>query len=183
MVKQLVEEANASSNETAWSSALTDWGPSGLGLGYGPMDQGPPYTSASVATPDTSGLDGCWGSVLEGEDFDWLEKALKVMYSPESMTDVVRKIAIGEYLMVRLKPGIMVLRILQSGQERELNVYMVSGKGYLKGLLKVVEQLRALAQLYNCKWISGIAIRPGLERVYRKVLQAKPVGTYMLVEV
>jgi hypothetical protein len=120
--------------------------------------------------------------ILDAEDRSWVERARSVAYAPEPLDQVLHRISTGEYHVLRLSPGILVARVLESGLERELNVYMLAGRNVLRELPEVSGSLRALAQFFGCKWISGIAIRPGLERKYRR-LGARSVGTYMLMEV
>lgn len=71
----------------------------------------------------------------------------------------------GEYNSERF---VVITQILSHPGGRELKIWSVGGKGYVKALDKTYTTLHAFAKKYQCRWITGLVKRKGFERLYAR---------------
>lgn len=109
---------------------------------------------------------------LSASDTKWLTACSKIGYYGYKPGDIVLMALKGEVQLWRVKDGagIVITRILSHPAGKELDIWLLAGRGLIRLADGICEQLENYARSMGCRWVSGHSARPGLTRLYERLI-------------
>lgn len=124
-----------------------------------------------------------WLDKLDETSMKALQKAVKASYYDYRVEDILKFISDFKMQLWRGQHQdetfILVTQVIQHPNGKELQIWSVGGKGYVKQVNRVYEKLEAFAQAEGCKWISGQIEDARFERVYKRFKPKKVYTTWV----
>lgn len=120
---------------------------------------------------------------LTEQDLLHLDAAVSTSYTGRSVAHILTAVAQQHMDLWRLGDGVLVTQLLDHPAGHELYLWALAGQGLVHDLEQHAEELCDIARRANCRWIGGLAVRPGLVRVLIRRLKVVPKYTYCLLEV
>lgn len=120
------------------------------------------------------------------DDLLLLDKASKYSYYQEDVRDLLERIRDGDIVLWKLKDdtarGLVGTRLIERKTGLELWIELLVGTGFLSRAGEIREAIHELAHRAEATRVSGFAVRPGLARLYEKVLKVPPAATVFTEE-
>jgi hypothetical protein len=124
--------------------------------------------------------------VLRTADFEAIKLGLEVSHSTKPFDVFLEELYNNLYQVWRLRGADTEILIITSINDekhwKELWLFLIVGRGWIGHLKEIEKELHEIARLKGCKYLSGLATSPGLERAYTH-FGAKKVGTVFQKEV
>lgn len=116
-----------------------------------------------------------------------IDRAAKVSYYGESTRHYFEEIARGDLLVFEVldseAEGVVLVRLIPRTFGTEFWIEHLTGKGFLKDAKGIWKACHEKAKELGALRVSGLALRPGLAKLYEEVLGAPPVATVHSQEV
>lgn len=87
---------------------------------------------------------------LRDEELESILRCIKSLPYRESANAILQDLALGRKAAFRLSPGLMILEIIQRGEEKELFVYWLEGKNMFKQLRFIKDAVMRIATANGC---------------------------------
>lgn len=119
-------------------------------------------------------------------DLAWLAKVCGVSYTGVTPEGLLPELVAGTLAMWRVNggaAGVVLTQILQHPGGRELYMWGMAGKGIIENIETIYDGLKAYGASQGCRWVGGRALRPGLTRVYEKLLGVRPFAAHFVKEI
>lgn len=122
-----------------------------------------------------------FAKTLDAADIVLLEKLAR---QPNSMSleQLLLERSLHRACVWKMPKALVVTQTLENGDGRELFVYGIVGRGMLRVLDDLAEDVRQIALAAKCDSIGGNVTRRGLEVLYER-LGATPLYTYYRMEI
>lgn len=115
--------------------------------------------------------------LIKGRTRDYTDRTVK-----EYIDEVLSGLSVLWQWNTKEGSGIVKTLILGRGRETELFLDIVVGKGYLKLLPTIMEDLKTIARNCGCSKIGAMSCRPGFYSRHQNI-GWKDIGTYAVYEV
>lgn len=118
---------------------------------------------------------------LSEVELSWLDKYSSWAYDGESLRTILEDVAKRDLMLWRIADspaqGLVGTRLLPKPNGLQLWLELLVGTGLLLEAVPIREAIHVLARRAGCTSLQGIAVRPGLARLYEKVLGVRPSAT------
>lgn len=112
------------------------------------------------------------------DDLRLIDRASKAYYYGEDFKTLLKRIAKNDLTVWRLQGtrarGLIGTCLIERPIGTELWLEFLVGHGFLREAAEIREACHALARRAHAVRLSGTAVRPGLSKLYEKVLGVKP---------
>lgn len=105
-----------------------------------------------------------------------IDKVAQVSYYGETTREVLVSLAHGEATLWRLPGGLIATQVIPHAGGNELWIRFLVGRGFLAQAELIREELLLAARKFGCVRLSGYTSRPGLARLYEKILGVSPTA-------
>ena len=124
-----------------------------------------------------------WIDDLKDDDLILLDKAAKTSYYGHELKHIVEDIA---HLRLQCWIGrgprshfALLTKLTTHPGGKELAIWCVAGKGYVRNLEGIYERLKEFAKAEGCRWLTGYVDRKGFGRLYARFAPLKKYGLWM----
>ena len=118
---------------------------------------------------------------LQPEELIWLDKYSHWDYDGRSFRELLVDVRDGRLTLWRLEGfagrGLVGTRLLSNDRGTRLWLELVVGEGLLRSASELRSAIHEVGQRAGAAALEGIATRPGLSRLYEKVLGVRPSAT------
>ena len=113
---------------------------------------------------------------LRKADVNWILKGAEKqeLVGKEEVANSVLAGVLGVLRMEGDAEGVLLYKQIRHGEGDELQLWMVSGRGYIVGLDGIVGEFEKFAQEKKCKWVGCYVSAKGLSRLIERRLKLRP---------
>jgi len=115
-----------------------------------------------------SAITQIWIDQIDDETVEAINRALGAVYFGYDIHYVIEQVAHLKMQLWRGRGFIVLTTINTHPGGKELNIWTVGGKGYIKEIPRIYETLKDFALKEDCKWITGFVDRKGFGRLYKE---------------
>ena len=125
---------------------------------------------------------------LNEQDLLWIASACEDCYYGYTPKDIFAETITGHFQLWKFGDaeehctGIMITRLDEYPAGKELWIWGVAGRGYVRNFPVIRQTIMNFAKASKCKWVSGMATLPRLETLYNE-MGAKRQATFYIKEV
>ncbi len=120
-------------------------------------------------------------STLSQEELQWLDKFCQWDYDGRKLEHLLTEVVKDELKLWRLSAsparGLVGTRLLVKPNGRQLWLELLVGQGLLREASSIRSAILERGRLANCNSLAGVAVRPGLAKLYETILGVKPSAT------
>lgn len=123
-----------------------------------------------------------WLNSVGPEEADLLVRLCRDDPDGNDATFYILEHAANRLQIWRCADGLVLTQLLTNAKGKELFVRGIVGRGILRVLAELADDLKIIGKSFGCSYIGGNNMRPALAKLYDK-LGALPVYTYYELEI